>query len=124
MLTKHPEDMRKTLLIALLFAFAFGQAQEMKPSYEAVGDQVKATYYHADGTIHKQGFFKDQKLNGQWIEFDQKGNKVAIAYYKKGKKVGTWFQWKGSVLRQINYENNTVASVSTWREDTKVAVNR
>lgn len=107
-----------------LFAFAAMQAQEVKPTYEEVGDKVKATYYHADGSIHKIGFFKNKKLDGQWTEYDQKGNKVAVGYYKKGKKVGTWFQWKGSFLREINYDNNVIASVNTWREDTKVASNR
>ena len=74
-------------------------------------EQVKQTY-------------KDTEAVGNFTVFNLKGNKVAIGYYKKGKKVGTWFQWKGNTLRQINYDNNTIASVSTWREDTKVAVNR
>ena len=116
--------MKKILFIACLFVGLMAQAQDQKPTYKVVGDMVKATYYHEDGAVFRQGFFKDGKLTGQWTEFDQKGNKVAIGYYKKGKKVGTWFQWKGNTLRQINYDNNTIASVSTWREDTKVAVNK
>lgn len=116
--------MKKLLAIACLLAVTLVQAQDKEPTYEAVGDQVKATYYYADGSIHKQGFFKNQKLTGQWTEFDQKGNKIAVGYYKDGKKVGTWFQWKKDVLRQINYENNVIASVNTWREDTKVAANK
>ena len=116
--------MKKILVIACLFIASMMQAQEKAPTYEAVGDQVKATYYYEDGSVFRQGFFKDQKLTGLWTQFDQKGNKVMVGHYKAGKKVGTWFQWKGNVLRQINYDNNKIASVSNWREDTKVAVNK
>ncbi|MFD2567154.1 toxin-antitoxin system YwqK family antitoxin [Pseudotenacibaculum haliotis] len=116
--------MKKLLAIACLLAVSLVQAQDKEPTYEAVGDLVKATYYYEDGTVHKQGFFKDLKLTGQWTEFDKQGNKIAVGYYKGGKKVGTWFQWKKNILRQINYENNVIASVSTWKEDTKVAVNK
>ena len=78
MLTKNPKNMKKLVLFAFLFAFAFTQAQDKKPSFEAVGDMVKATYYYADGSIHKEGFFKNEKLDGKWTQYDKKGNKVAI----------------------------------------------
>tara|TARA_B100001059_G_C17520945_1_gene420739 strand:+ start:317 stop:667 length:351 start_codon:yes stop_codon:yes gene_type:complete len=116
--------MKKIVLTVCLFVAIAMQAQEMKSTFEKVGDQVKATYYYEDGSIFRQGFFKNQKLSGQWTEFDLKGNKVTVGYYKKGKKVGTWFHWKGNMLRQVNYENNTIASVNTWREDIRVAVNK
>lgn len=116
--------MKKLVFTVCLLVAMTMQAQEMKPSFEKVGDEVKATYYYEDGTIFRQGFFKDQKLSGKWTEFDRKGNKVTVGYYKKGMKVGTWFHWRGDILRQVNYENNAIASVSTWREDTKVAVNK
>ena len=114
--------MKKLITFAFMLSLMLAQAQEKEPTYEAVGDLVKATYYYADGSIHRQGFFKDMKLTGKWTQFDQEGNKVAVAFYKKGQKVGTWFQWKGNVLRQINYENNTIASVNVWRQDTGIAV--
>ena len=116
--------MKKIVFIACLFAFMATQAQDKKPSYEVAGDLVKATYYHEDGTVFRQGFFKDQKPTGQWTEFDQNGKKVTIGYYSEGKKVGTWFYWKGEILRQVNYKDNSIASVNTWRQDSKVAVNR
>ena len=116
--------MKKVLLIALLFAFAFTQAQDKKPSYEEVGDKVKATYYYEDGSIHKIGFFKDQKLTGKWTQYDRKGNTIKIAYYKKGKKTGNWLQWKDGRFRQISYKNNKLVSVGDWTDDTsKLASN-
>jgi antitoxin component YwqK of YwqJK toxin-antitoxin module len=116
--------MKKIVLAACFMIASIVQAQNVKPTYEEVGDLVKATYYHEDGTVFRQGFFKDQKLSGKWTEFDRKGNKVTVGYYQKGKKVGTWFHWRGDMLRQVNYENNSITSVNTWREDTKVAVNK
>ncbi|CAI8318128.1 MAG: Uncharacterised protein [Flavobacterium sp. SCGC AAA160-P02] len=116
--------MKVLLLFVLLFSFSMINAQEVKPSYELAGDQVKVTYYFEDGAIYKQGFFKDKKLSGKWLQFDQKGNKVASGFYKDGKKVGTWFQWTNNKLREINYDNNIIKSVSIWREDTKLALNR
>ncbi len=114
--------MKKLIAIVCLLAVSFVQAQVKQPNYEVSGDLVKATYYYEDGKIHKQGFFKDKLVTGTWTEFDKKGNKLAIAHYDMGKKIGTWFQWKGNLLRQINFENNIIVSVSTWKEDTKLAV--
>lgn len=116
--------MKKLLAIAFLLSFSLVQAQDKQPKYEAVGDLVKATYYYADGTVKKEGFFKNKKLTGKWTQFDTKGNKTVVGYYKQGKKVGTWFQWKKHTLRQINYDNNVIASVNTWKEEGKVAVNK
>lgn len=116
--------MKTLLTFALLLSVSMINAQELKPSYELAGDQVKVTYYFENGAIYKQGFFKNKKLSGNWLEFDQKGNKVASAFYKDGKKVGTWFQWANNKLREINYDDNIIKSVSIWREDTKLAVNR
>ena len=98
--------------------------QKIKPSYELAGDQVKVTYYFENGAIYKQGFFKNKKLSGNWLEFDQKGNRVASGFYKEGKKVGTWFHWDNSKLREINYDDNIIQSVSIWKEDTRLAGNR
>lgn len=115
--------MKKLLAIICLLSFSLVQAQNKEPKFEAAGDLVKATYYYEDGTIHKQGFFKNKKLTGEWTQFDEKGNKVAVGYYKEGKKVGTWIQWRNNTLRQIKYNNNTIASVSDWKEDSRLATN-
>ncbi len=123
-LIKTLYTMKKLLAIAFLLSFSLVNAQEKEPTFEAAGDKVKATYYYADGSVEKQGFFKDKKLTGEWTQFDKKGNKVAVGFYKEGKKVGTWFHWNKNILRQVNYENNAVASVNTWKEDTKLAVNK
>lgn len=116
--------MKKILLIAFLFMFTFSFAQKNKPAFEKVGDKVKVTYFYEDGTIHKTGFFKDQKVTGKWTQFDRKGNTVKIAYYNQGKKTGNWLQWKDGKFRQISYDNNKIVAVGTWKDtNTRVASN-
>lgn len=114
--------MKKLVILACSLTFGLMQAQEVKPTYEKAGDLVKVTYFYKNGKIKEQGFFKDKKLSSTWRSFDIKGNKTSIAHYKNGKKVGKWFIWNKDELKEINYENNTIASVQTWKEDTKIAV--
>jgi len=121
MLTNRILDMKKLVVLACGLAFAMVQAQE-EPKFEKAGDLVKVTYFYKDGTVKEQGFFKDKKLAGTWMTFDEKGNKTAIAHYEDGKKVGKWFMWNKDGLKEIDYKDNTVASVQTWKEETKIAI--
>ena len=110
------------ILIALGFVMT-GYAQDIKPTFKAEKDLVKATYYYEDGSIKTQGFFKDKKLTGEWVRFDRSGNKIQLGYYDNGKKVGKWFAWNKESLQEINYEENAVASVNVWKSETKIALN-
>ena len=65
--------------------------------------------------------FKDKKITGEWTRFDNEGNKTQIAFYNNGVKVGKWFIWSKDSLKEINYENNAIASVNEWRTESKVA---
>lgn len=114
--------MKKLLAIALIFTMTSIYAQDKQPTYEVAGDMVKATYYYENGSIKEQGFFKDKKLEGVWTRFDKKGNKTVIAHYKAGKKVGKWFMWSGKTLKEINYANNAIVSVNSWKQDSRLAV--
>lgn len=115
--------MKKILTTVMLGIATLAFAQEKQPTFKAEGDLVKATYYYEDGSIKTQGFFKDKKLTGEWVRFDKEGNKVQLAYYAEGKKVGKWFLWTKESLKEINYENNTIASVNVWKPESKIAVN-
>ena len=103
--------MKKIATLVLVFVVAFTYAQDKSPVFEKAGDLVKATYFYEDGSVKEQGFFKDKKLTGQWVQFDQSGNKTMIAHYKEGNKVGRWFSLKGNLIKEINFQNNTVVSV-------------
>lgn len=116
--------MKKVIIGVAALCFALSvNAQTIEPTYGVDNDKVKVTYYHEDGSIKVQGYFKDKKLTGQWTSYDMNGNKTQIAFYENGKKVGKWFVWDNDILKEINFENNTVVSVNTWKQDSKVAFN-
>ena len=115
--------MKNFLIICFLGLGTIGFAQKNQPTFKAEGDLIKATYYYDNGAVKTKGFFKDKKLTGEWTSFDKTGNKTQLGYYKAGKKVGKWFVWDKQSLKEINYENNTIASVNTWKPESKVAVN-
>jgi antitoxin component YwqK of YwqJK toxin-antitoxin module len=113
--------MKNIITICMLSIATIGFTQEKEPTYKAEGDLVKATYYYEDGSVKTQGFFKDKKITGEWTRFDTDGNKTQLAFYNNGKKVGKWFIWSKDSLKEINYENNSIASVNDWRQESKVA---
>ncbi len=100
-------------LVMTLFTFA----QPAKPVLEQSGNLVKATYYHDNGQIQQQGFFKDGKLEGSWVTFDTNGNKKSIGEYTKGEKTGKWFFWNDKSLSEVDYSQSRVANVKSWKQD-------
>lgn len=115
--------MKKIITLCLLSIATIGYSQSKKPSFEKEGDRVKATYFYDNGAVKTQGYFKNNKLSGQWVSFNEEGKKVKLAYYKEGKKVGKWFIWTKDNLKEINYDNNALISVKTWKNETSVAIN-
>lgn len=114
--------MKKYIIIAALLISGMIFAQNTKPKLEVVGNLVKATYFHENGNIQQQGFFKDGKLQGEWTSYDISGNKTAIGVYDKGEKAGKWFFWNNAVLSEVDYSNNQIASVKNWKQDPLVSV--
>ena len=115
--------MKNTLLIMMLCLATKAIAQDKQTTYSVEGDLVKATYYYDDGSTRMQGYFKDKKLTGEWIRFDKSGNKIQLGYYENGNNVGKWFVWGKDSLKEINYQNNVVASVNNWKSESKIALN-
>ncbi|AOZ98875.1 MULTISPECIES: toxin-antitoxin system YwqK family antitoxin [Flavobacterium] len=109
--------MKKYIIIGALLITGMIFAQTPKPQLEAVGNKVKATYFHENGKVQQTGFFKNGKLEGKWTSYDQDGNKLAIAEYNNGEKVGKWFFWKDSTLSEVDYSNNQIASVKNWKKE-------
>ena len=114
--------MKKLIIVACILSVSLLQAQDIAPKFEKSGDLVKATYFYKDGKVKEQGFFKGKKLTGTWTSFDANGNKTTIAHYKAGKKVGKWFMWKKDGLREIDYNDNAIANVQVWKDETKMAI--
>ncbi len=109
--------MKKMLIMSAFLISGLGFAQEKKPILEQEGNLVKATYYHSNGKIQQQGFFKDGKLDGKWVAFDEQGNKTSMGEYKEGEKSGKWFFWSEKSLSEVDYSNSRIASVKSWKQD-------
>lgn len=103
--------MKKMMILGALLISAMTFAQK-EPKLEAVGNQVKATYYYDNGQIQQQGFFTDGKPDGKWIAYDASGNKKSVGEYNKGQKSGTWIFWDGAKTSKVEYSNNQIALVS------------
>lgn len=114
----------KRLLIIAILALSFGvNAQQIAPKFEKVGEKVKATYFHANGEISQQGFFLNEKLQGEWIMYDTKGEKIAMGNYDKGVKTGTWLFWEGDIVKEVSFDNNRIASVEQMNAKESVVTN-
>jgi len=92
-------------------------AQEVEPTLEIQGNLVKATYYHENGKIKQEGFYKEGKVHGKWISYAENGKKTSLGEYKNGEKTGKWFFWNGSTLSEVDYSNSRIASVSKWEKE-------
>ncbi len=114
--------MRKLLILVCLVAGISFQAQDKKPLLEKEGKLIKYTSFHDNGAVDQIGYFKNNKLDGPWKKYDANGNKLAMATYKDGKKVGKWFFWTEKGLKEVNYDNNTIVKVQSWKEENTVAI--
>ena len=108
--------MKKLVLFSALILSGMMQAQEVEPQYEIEGNLVKATYYHANGKVKQEGFYKDGKVHGKWISYAENGKKLSLGEYKNGQKSGKWFFWDATTLSEVDYSDSRVATVSKWEK--------
>ncbi|WP_016990223.1 toxin-antitoxin system YwqK family antitoxin [Flavobacterium sp. ACAM 123] len=112
--------MKKYIIIATVLISGVIFAQNKTPKLEAIGNMVKATFHHENGKVQQMGFYKNGKLQGEWVSYDTNGNKTAMAIYDKGQKTGKWFFWNNTVLSEVDYSNNQIAAVKSWKHDALV----
>lgn len=102
------------LLISILFISiaSFAQAkQDLKLNEET--NLIEATYYHNNGAISQEGTFNlERKLHGEWISYNEAGKIITVGSYKNGFKTGKWLFWANDILKEVEYDNNTIASFS------------
>jgi len=116
--------MKKIIMAAAILFSGIMMAQEVKPTFEKQGDIIKGTFFHENGEVRQQGFYnKEGKLDGEWKSYDVTGKKIAMGQYENGVKTGKWFFWEGKKLSEVNYSQNTIASVTTWSNKSDVVVN-
>lgn len=92
-------------------------AQEIEPTFEIQGNLVKATYYHDNGKIKQEGFYKDGKVHGKWVSYGENGKKLSLGEFNNGEKTGKWFFWDAATLSEVDYSDSRVATVSKWEKE-------
>lgn len=112
--------MKKYMIMGALLISGVVFAQNIEPKHEVVGNLVKSTYYFDNGKVSQEGFYKDGKVEGQWIAYDESGNKKAIGEYSNGQKTGKWFFWNNNTLSEVDYSNSRIAQVKNWKQDAVV----
>jgi len=114
----------KKLMMILVMAFSFGAiAQDVEPKFEKEGNKVKATYFHANGEIAQQGYFMNEKLEGEWTMFNENGDKIAMGNYVNGTKTGTWSFWEGDTVKEVDFNDNRIAAVTESKRDKTIVKN-
>ena len=108
--------MKKMLILSAVLVSGLTIAQEKKPVLEQEGSLVKATYYHENGQIQQQGFFKNGKLEGQWVSYDENGVKKSFGEYASGEKTGKWVFWNDKTLSEVDYSKSRISSIKSWKE--------
>ena len=99
------------LLAFLICAVSFGQ-QKRDLKLNENTNLIDVTYYHDNGVVSQTGAYTlDGKLQGKWLSFNVQGEKTVSANYDNGNKVGKWFYWNNETLKEVDYSNNTIASV-------------
>ena len=112
--------MKKYMLLGALVISGVIFAQNIEPKYEIQGNLVKATYFHDNGQIKQEGFYKDGKVHGKWISYSEAGNKVSLGEFNNGEKTGKWFFWNENSLSEVDYNNSRVAEVKKWSNEALV----
>jgi antitoxin component YwqK of YwqJK toxin-antitoxin module len=109
--------MKRIVMLLLVLCVSVSYAQkERKLKLNNKTNLIEVTYFHENGEISQTGFYtKDGKLHGDWFSYCQEGNKLTSAQYDKGLKVGKWFYWRGDQLKEVDYENGKIKSVSEWK---------
>jgi antitoxin component YwqK of YwqJK toxin-antitoxin module len=108
------------ILAAVLFSgIIFGQ--DAKPVLEPFGKKIKATYFYENGQVQQEGYFVNGKLDGIWVSYNEAGDKISSGEYLAGLKTGKWFFWaqvdgKNSVS-EVDFSNNQIEKVKSWRQD-------
>lgn len=109
--------MKKLMLLGIIMFSGVVFAQEKDHKYEVVDNTVKATYFHENGAVKQEGFYKDGKVHGKWVAYDINGNKQSLGEYNNGVKTGKWFFWTDNNLSEVDYSDSRVASVKSWKQD-------
>ncbi len=98
-------------IFVLAVSFAYAQ-NKMEQRLNKKTNLIEAKYYHDNGLVSQEGTFNlEGKLHGEWTSFDENGSKIAMGTYSNGLKSGTWYFWSGDKMKEVEYNDNSIASV-------------
>lgn len=108
------------LAVCLMTSITYGQKEkEVKLNKET--QLVEATYYHDNGEVSQEGTFNlAGKLHGEWVSYNEEGVKISIGSYADGIKTGKWFFWNDGMMKQVEYNDNVIASVISKEIDSGI----
>jgi len=116
----------KNILVASAFilttALGFSQKEkDVKLNKET--NLLEATYYHDNGEVSQEGTFDlAGKLHGEWVSYDEKGEKVSMGSYDKGVRTGKWFFWADGSVKEVEFSDNVIASVTQRDSNSGVVI--
>lgn len=112
------------IFVSLLLISGIAMAQEAN-EFKVNKDTklVEATYFYESGEVSQEGTFNLKgELHGKWTSFNEQGQKMAMGYYRDGVKTGKWFFWTDEKLTEVDFRDNTIASVNEWTNTSKLAI--
>lgn len=112
--------MKNIMIAGIMLVTSLTFAQEVKPKYEIIGQEVKTTYYYDNGQIKQEGNYLNGKPNGKWVSYNEDGTKQAIGEFENGSKKGKWFFWSEASLTEVDFSDSRIAQVKKWSKDVLV----
>ncbi len=111
------------IAISLMVSITYGQ-KEREVTLNKETNLVEATYFHDNGEVSQEGTFNlAGKLHGQWVSFDEGGVKISEGSYVNGVKSGKWFFWNDGTVKEVEFDNNIIATVINRESNTGLTKN-
>jgi antitoxin component YwqK of YwqJK toxin-antitoxin module len=78
---------------------------QMQGEYKNNLRDGKWTYWHENGKLWSEGFFKAGKSDGKRTTYYDNGKVRYVGYYKEDNRVGKWsfFDENGRLLQEVDY---------------------
>ena len=110
--------MKNLMISGMLLVSGVFFAQEVKPKFVAIdNNMIQATYYYDNGQVKQEGVYLDGKLHGKWVSYSEDGTKQTSGEYNQGEKLGTWTFYNATNIKKVAFSNSRVASVNTISKD-------
>ncbi len=116
--------MKNILILTMLLFTSISFAQKDRTlELNKETNLIEVVYFHDNGMISQTGSYTtDGQLEGDWLSYDADGKKIASAQYDNGQKVGKWFFWTNDTLKEVDYSDNAISSVSEWTNTSSLAL--